>query len=35
MSWLVTHHLPMAEAPRAYSMYEGRLDGVIKVVMEV
>ncbi len=35
VSWLVTHRLPMAEAPRAYSMYEGRLDGVIKVVMEV
>ena len=35
MSWLVTHRLPMAEAPHAYTMYEGHLDGVIKVVMEV
>ena len=35
VSWLVTHRLPMAEAPRAYTMYEGHLDGVIKVVMEV
>lgn len=35
VDWLVTHRLPMAQAQRAYSMYEGYLDGVIKVVLEV
>jgi L-iditol 2-dehydrogenase len=35
VSWLVTHRLPFREAPRAYELYEGYLDNVIKVVMEV
>ena len=34
VSWLVTHRLPFSEAPRAYEMYEGYQDEIIKVVMD-
>jgi len=30
---MVTHRLPFEEAPRAYTLYDHREDGVIKVVM--
>jgi len=30
---LVTHHLPLSEAPGAYDMFQKKLDGCIKVVM--
>ena len=33
VSWLVTHRLPFEEAPRAYEMYEGYLDNIVKVVI--
>ena len=34
VSWLVTHRLPFSEAPKAYEMYEGYQDEIIKVVMD-
>lgn len=30
---LVTHHLPLSEAPRAYDMFQKKADGCIKVVL--
>jgi threonine dehydrogenase-like Zn-dependent dehydrogenase len=30
---LATHHLPLTEAPRAYEMFQKKLDGAIKVVL--
>ena len=35
LSWLVSHRLPFAEAPRAYETYEAYLDNVLKVVIDV
>ena len=35
VDWLVTHRLPFDEAPHAYEMYEGYLDNIVKVIMEV
>ncbi len=32
-SFMVTHTLPMAEAPRAYEMFANRSDGCVKVVL--
>lgn len=31
---LVTHRLPIDEAPRAYSMFQQKKDGAIKVVLQ-
>jgi threonine dehydrogenase-like Zn-dependent dehydrogenase len=31
---LVTHRLPLAEAPRGYEMFQKKEDGAIKVVLE-
>jgi threonine dehydrogenase-like Zn-dependent dehydrogenase len=31
---LVTHRLPLAEAPRAYEMFRNKEDGCIKVVLQ-
>ena len=35
VGWLTTHRLPFEEASWAYEMYEGYLDNIIKVVMEL
>ena len=35
LDWLVTHHLPFEQAPLAYEMYEGYLDNIVKVILEV
>jgi len=35
LSWLVTHRLPFAEAPRGYEMYAARSDQVLKVVLQM
>ena len=35
LSWLVTHRLPLSDAPKGYEMYAGRDDNVLKVVLEV
>ena len=35
VSWLVTHRLPFDDAPRAYEMYEGYQEEIIKVVLSV
>ena len=35
VDWMVTHRLTMADAPRAYQMYEDYSDQVLKVVMRV
>ena len=29
----VTHHLPLAEAPHGYEMFQNKRDGAIKVVL--
>jgi threonine dehydrogenase-like Zn-dependent dehydrogenase len=29
-----THHLPLAEAPKAYAMFQQKLDGAIKVLFQ-
>lgn len=31
---LVTHRLPLAEAPSAYEMFQDKSDGCIKVVLD-
>lgn len=31
---LTTHRLPLAEAPRAYELFQENRDGCIKVVLE-
>ncbi|MGE0756481.1 MAG: zinc-dependent alcohol dehydrogenase [Pirellulaceae bacterium] len=33
-SFVVTHRLPLSEAPRAYDMFRGKTDGCIKVVLD-
>lgn len=33
-SFVVTHRLPLAEAPRAYDMFRSKSDGCIKVVLD-
>ena len=35
LSWLVTHRLPLQDAPKAYEIYANRADNVLKVVLEV
>lgn len=30
---LATHHLPLADAPRAYEMFQRKEDGMVKVVL--
>ena len=30
---LATHHLPLAEAPMAYDMFQSKADGCVKVVL--
>ena len=35
VSWLVTHRLPFDDAPKAYEMYEGYQEEIIKVVLSV
>ena len=35
VSWLITHRVPFSEAAKAYAMYEGYQDGIIKAVMQV
>jgi threonine dehydrogenase-like Zn-dependent dehydrogenase len=29
-----THHVPLADAPRAYEMFQKKQDGAIKVLMK-
>ncbi|MCL6517459.1 zinc-dependent alcohol dehydrogenase [Alicyclobacillus sp.] len=31
---IITHHLPLSEAPRGYDLFDGKEDGCIKVVMQ-
>jgi threonine dehydrogenase-like Zn-dependent dehydrogenase len=33
-SFVVTHRLPLSDAPRAYAMFRGKQDGCIKVVLD-
>src|SRR5690606_17253857 len=33
-SFVVTHRLPLSEAPRAYKMFREKMDGCIKVVLD-
>ena len=35
LSWLVTHRLPLQDAPKGYELYASRADNVLKVVLEV
>jgi threonine dehydrogenase-like Zn-dependent dehydrogenase len=33
-SFVITHHLPLEDAPRAYKMFRDKKDGCIKVVLK-
>ena len=35
LSWMITHRMPFQDVQKAYDMYEGRTDNIIKVVLEV
>jgi alcohol dehydrogenase len=32
--WIVTHRMGLSEAPEAYAMIEGRVDGVLKIALD-
>jgi threonine dehydrogenase-like Zn-dependent dehydrogenase len=33
-SFVITHRMPLSEAPRAYDLFRGKKDGCIKVVLD-
>ena len=34
LSFIVTHELPLEEAPRGYELFERKLEGAIKVLLK-